>query len=229
MSSSSLLAVHVSVKVKVGTEDAFKAASIANATKSVQEPGVSRFDVIQDVSDPKNFTLVEVYNSPDAPAQHKETAHYAEWRDTVADMMAEPRTNVKYTAICPSSEDGWKVPSGLSSGEQEAGEATDLIDVHVFVTVKEGCEAAFTEASIENATNSIQEEGVCRFDLIQDKDNSQNFCLVEVYTNSDAPAKHKETAHYNKWRESVADMMAVPRTNTKFVNVFPKTAQGWTS
>jgi len=142
-SSSGLLAVHVSVKVKEGMEDDFIAASLANATNSVQEPGVSRFDLIREVGDPKNFTLVEVYNKDDAPAAHKETAHYAAWRDAVADMMAEPRTNVKYETILPANEDGWAVPSALSSGQKEAGEAKDLIDVHVFVSVKPDCVEAF--------------------------------------------------------------------------------------
>ena len=142
-SSSGLLAVHVSVKVKEGMEDDFIAASLANATNSVQEPGVSRFDLIREVGEPKNFTLVEVYNKDDAPAAHKETAHYAAWRDAVADMMAEPRTNVKYETILPANEDGWAVPSALSSGQKEAGEAKDLIDVHVFVSVKPDCVEAF--------------------------------------------------------------------------------------
>ena len=95
------------------------------------------------MGDPKNFTLVEVYNKDDAPAAHKETAHYAAWRDAVADMMAEPRTNVKYETILPANEDGWAVPSALSSGQKEAGEAKDLIDVHVFVSVKPDCVEAF--------------------------------------------------------------------------------------
>jgi len=101
-----MLIVHVFVEVKPGQEKAFKAATIVNASNSVKEPGIARFDVVQDLDEPKKFVLVEVYRSPDDPAKHKETAHYLKWRDTVADMMAVPRTAVKYSNIFPD-ENGW--------------------------------------------------------------------------------------------------------------------------
>jgi quinol monooxygenase YgiN len=84
--------------------EAFKQASTDNARNSVQEAGIARFDVIQQAEDPTRFILVEVYKTSDAPAAHKETAHYARWRDTVADMMAEPRQGIKYTNIFPADE-----------------------------------------------------------------------------------------------------------------------------
>jgi quinol monooxygenase YgiN len=98
--------VHVFVKVKPQKITAFKAASIQNARESVKEPGVARFDVIQQKDDPTRFVLVEVYRTSDDPARHKETAHYQKWRDTVADMMAEPRSAIKYTNIFPDGQ-GW--------------------------------------------------------------------------------------------------------------------------
>lgn len=101
-----MLIVHVHVHVKADCVDAFRAASLENARNSVQEPGVARFDVIQQADDPTRFVLVEVYRTADDPAQHKETAHYAKWRDTVAEMMAEPRSAVKYANIFPD-ESGW--------------------------------------------------------------------------------------------------------------------------
>lgn len=101
-----MLVVHVFVHVKPGAVDAFRAASIANARQSIQEPGIARFDVIQQADDPTRFVLVEVYRTAEAPAAHKETAHYATWRDTVADMMAEPRTSIKYTNCFPDDA-GW--------------------------------------------------------------------------------------------------------------------------
>ena len=101
-----LLVVHVHVRVKPECVEAFKAATLENARNSVQEPGIARFDVIQQSGDPARFILVEVYRTPQAPAQHKETAHYATWRDTVAEMMAEPRTAVKYSNVFPADE-GW--------------------------------------------------------------------------------------------------------------------------
>lgn len=97
----SLLIVHVHVRVKPEFIAAFQAATLANARASVQEPGIARFDVAQQADDPTRFVLVEVYRHPDAPAAHKATAHYAVWRDTVAPMMAEPRTSVKYANVFP--------------------------------------------------------------------------------------------------------------------------------
>jgi quinol monooxygenase YgiN len=98
--------VHVFVHVKPDTVEAFKAATLANARNSVQEPGIARFDVVQQLDDPTRFVLVEVYRTPDDPAKHKETAHYKTWRETVADMMAEDRYSVKYQNVFPD-ESGW--------------------------------------------------------------------------------------------------------------------------
>lgn len=97
----SLLIVHVHVHVKPEHVEAFKAATLENARRSVTEPGIARFDVVQQAGDPARFVLVEVYKDPDAPARHKETAHYAAWRDAVAGMMAEPRTSVKFANVFP--------------------------------------------------------------------------------------------------------------------------------
>lgn len=102
----SLLVVHVHVHVKAHAVEAFREATLANARASIREPGVARFDVCQQNDDPTRFVLVEVYRTPEAPAQHKETEHYATWRDTVADMMAEPRHAVKYSNQFPD-DDGW--------------------------------------------------------------------------------------------------------------------------
>jgi len=101
-----MLVVHVHVQVKPDKIEAFKAATIENATASVQEPGIARFDVIQQQDDPTRFVLVEVYRAPDDPARHKETAHYQKWRDAVADMMAQPRTSAKYANVFPDDQ-GW--------------------------------------------------------------------------------------------------------------------------
>ncbi len=98
--------VHVHVHVLPEHIEAFREASIENARSSVKEPGIARFDVIQDSADPSRFVLVEVYRNPDAPAKHKETAHYQVWRDRVAGMMAEPRTSAKYSNVFPD-DNGW--------------------------------------------------------------------------------------------------------------------------
>jgi autoinducer 2-degrading protein len=102
--------VHVHVHVKPDCIEPFRASTLDNATHSIQEPGVARFDVIQQQADPTRFVLVEVYRTPDDPAKHKETAHYKKWRDTVADMMAEPRVGIVYHSVFPS-QDGWDDPS----------------------------------------------------------------------------------------------------------------------
>ena len=101
-----MLIVHVHVRVKPECVEAFQAATAENARHSVQEPGIARFDVIQQSDDPTRFILVEVYRSPEATFQHKETAHYLKWRDTATDMMVEPRIAVKFTNIFPGDE-GW--------------------------------------------------------------------------------------------------------------------------
>jgi autoinducer 2-degrading protein len=102
----SLVVVQVHVQVKPDAVEAFRAATQDNARDSVKEPGVARFDVVQSVEDPTRFVLVEVYRSPDAPAAHKETAHYRRWRDAVADLMAEPRTSARYVNVFPDDQ-GW--------------------------------------------------------------------------------------------------------------------------
>lgn len=104
--ANTLLVVHVAVHVKAEHVAAFREATIANARASVQEPGVARFDVVVDRDDPTRFVLVEIYRTADAPAAHKNTEHYKRWRDTVAGMMAEPRTSKQYVNVCPD-DDGY--------------------------------------------------------------------------------------------------------------------------
>ena len=91
-----MLIVLVSVHVKPEYVEAFRQASLSNANFSLQESGIARFDLLQQQDDPTRFMLIEAYRSVEATVAHKATAHYATWRDTVAGMMAEPRTSVKY-------------------------------------------------------------------------------------------------------------------------------------
>jgi quinol monooxygenase YgiN len=101
-----MLIVLVHVRVKPESVNDFHEASLENARHSVQEAGIARFDVIQQNDDPTRFVLVEVYRSEAAAVQHKTTPHYARWRDTVADMMAEPRHSAKYCNLFPDDA-GW--------------------------------------------------------------------------------------------------------------------------
>jgi quinol monooxygenase YgiN len=94
----------VNVRIKPELVSDFLVATLENARLSVQEPGIARFDVLQDKTRPDVFVLNEVYRTADAPAQHKTTTHYQKWRDAVADMMAEPRSSVQFTNLFPADE-----------------------------------------------------------------------------------------------------------------------------
>jgi (4S)-4-hydroxy-5-phosphonooxypentane-2,3-dione isomerase len=102
-----MLVVHVHVRIRPGQADDFLAATLVNARASLGEPGVLRFDVLRDQADPEHVVLVEVYRDADASAAHKLTPHYATWRDTVAEMMAEPRQSVRFAAVFPAAAEGW--------------------------------------------------------------------------------------------------------------------------
>ncbi len=98
--------VHVFIHVKPDKLEEFKQASAANAASSLQEPGVARFDFLQQADDPTRFLLVEVYRTPEDAAKHKETAHYNRWRDAVEPLLAEPRTRTVYRNLVPA-DSGW--------------------------------------------------------------------------------------------------------------------------
>lgn len=100
-----MLVVHVHIHVKPLFIDQFKKATLENARNSVKEPGVARFDVMQQQDDPTRFVLVEAYRTDDAPARHKETAHYLAWRERAEPMMAEPRSSVKYSNAFPDDSE----------------------------------------------------------------------------------------------------------------------------
>ncbi|MBM3709932.1 MAG: antibiotic biosynthesis monooxygenase [Actinobacteria bacterium] len=98
-----MLIVHVNIHVKQDVIEAFKEITFKNAKNSINEPGILQFDLLQQEDDPLRFVIVEVYKDVEATAKHKETAHYAEWRDAVESMMAEPRKSVKYSKILPAA------------------------------------------------------------------------------------------------------------------------------
>ena len=96
-----------------------------------------------------------------------------------------------------------------------------MIVIHVHVHVKPEDVEAFKQATLENAENSVKEPGIARFDVAQNQDDPTRFVLVEAYKTQEATAAHKETAHYRKWRDTVAPMMAEPRRGVKYANLFP--------
>jgi autoinducer 2-degrading protein len=111
-----LLIVQVDIAVVPNRVADFLAATVVNATASLAEPGVVRFDVIADRSDPSHVVLVEVYRDGDAALAHKQTQHYATWRDTVADMMARPRTSVKFSPMFPTAVASWSATHENAAG-----------------------------------------------------------------------------------------------------------------
>src|SRR6266705_665347 len=102
-----MLVVHVHVRIRPGQAEEFLAATVVNAQASLAEPGVLRFDVLQDEADPAQVVLVEAYHDADAAAAHKQTPHYAAWRDTVGQMMAQPRESTRFSAVFPTGTSDW--------------------------------------------------------------------------------------------------------------------------
>jgi quinol monooxygenase YgiN len=94
----------VQARVKAEFIDAFKQATAINAENSAKEPGVARFDFLQQQDDLSKFVLYEVYRDDDAPAKHKQTAHYNAWVEQVSHMFQEPRTRAFYTNVFPAGE-----------------------------------------------------------------------------------------------------------------------------
>jgi len=101
-----MLIIHVNIHVKPEWVEAFKQATVANARESRREPGVARFECLQQLEDPSRFVLVEAYRDAGAQAQHRETRHYLAWRDAVAPMMAEARASVKFAPVTPEDLPG---------------------------------------------------------------------------------------------------------------------------
>ena len=99
-----------------------------------------------------------------------------------------------------------------------------MLVVHVHVHVKPEYVEAFKQATIANARESVKEPGIARFDFSQQQEDPTRFVLVEAYRTAEAPAAHKETGHYQTWRDAVAHMMAEPRMSVKFRNLFPEDA-----
>ena len=108
-----MLVVHVHARIRPDRVEDFLAATLVNARASLGEPGVLRFDVLSEMTDPEHVVLVEVYRDDEASAAHKLTPHYATWRDAVAEMMAAPRESVRYSVVFPVATEGWASDSPL--------------------------------------------------------------------------------------------------------------------
>jgi autoinducer 2-degrading protein len=183
---------------KPGDEAAFLEASMENARQSKLEENNQRFDVLQLQSDISKYALVEIYRNEQGPTDHKGTPHYAAWRDTVADMMATPRSASQWDTVFPSSASDY-APNALIL-ERDVPMFFDI--THVFVDVKPGSEQAFIEATMENAKASLGEaDARClRFDIMQSVEDPTKFMLQEVFRSRQASASHKGEPHYEIWR-----------------------------
>lgn len=215
----------VDVDVVPGEEQAFLEASLANARESTREPLNNRFDILQSQKDDQKFTLVEIYRNAQGPTDHKATPHYATWRDTVADMMATPRSATQWDTIFPGTASGYD-PVALIL---ERDNPTYFDITHVFVDVVPGSEEAFIDASLANAKESLREAACMRFDIMRNVDDPTKFMLVEAYRSIEGAREHKTTAHYEIWRDTVADIMATPRQAKKYINHYPNLPAGWQS
>lgn len=220
--------VRVTTKSDEASMRAFMAASAFNASLSIKEMGNLRFDALRSEDQPNEFTLVEMYADDASVAKHKETKHYLQWRDDVADLMMEPRRAETYEPIYPDDAT-WQGTNAVSWNPEDESDLdpNDAQVTHVYVKVKPGSEAAFAACCVDNASNSALEPDNLRFDVFQSTEDSTRFVLVEVYANADAVRAHKETEHYLKWRDSVASMMAEPRSATRYSVVFPQTRLAW--
>ena len=207
----------VDVACKPGQEADFEQLSAANAAASVREPTNARFDLLRATADPSRYVLVEAYTDAAGAAAHKDTGHYAHWREAVASMMAEPRAARHYRTLFPTCVAGLRAEGGAAGGSSSDGGGADagVLDItHVDVEVVPGFEAAFAAVSLANAACSVREPANLRFDVLQRVDNPSRFLLVEVYVDAAGAAAHKASSHYLAWREAVAPMMARPRVGT---------------
>lgn len=99
-----MLILIVNIQIKPDRIEAFRAATVENARHSLQEPGIVRFDVLQQTDDPARFVLYEVYRDAAGPVAHKEQPHYQAWLAKVDDMFAEPRTRALYSSVYPADQ-----------------------------------------------------------------------------------------------------------------------------
>jgi len=196
------------------------------------------------------FLLMEVYRSKDGPDAHKATAHYAAWRDGVSAMMSAPRTAVRYRTLFPPASQ-WSTcksaskitpsiyasmlpwsnaPCAESTVQPVAPAASEssasytkrsLLAVVVHINVLPDFVDDFIASTVSNCRASVREGGVSRFDFLQDSSDPHHFILVEVYNSAEAPAAHKQTAHYASWASRVAPMMAKPRSAERYSTVYP--------
>jgi len=213
----------VDVDVTQGSQDAFIEASLANARASTKEDTNMRFDVLQSLESPKRFVLVEIYRNGKGPAEHKNTAHYLTWRETVADMMASPRQAAQYETIFPETAVGFP-----GYGVIKESDSPTYVDItHKYVDIIPGAEQAFIEETTKMGKAASQESGCIRYDVLQNLDDPTKFLLIEIFRSDQEIVFHTRSEQCKLWKKNVKGMLAADPVEKKYVNLFPTTVAGW--
>mmetsp|Transcript_66109 Transcript_66109/g.158156 ORF Transcript_66109/g.158156 Transcript_66109/m.158156 type:complete len:326 (+) Transcript_66109:84-1061(+) len=203
--------------------DPFLDASIENARQSVKEDTNLRFDVMQSTDDVTKFALVEIYGSAEGPVKHKATEHYNTWRETVADMMASPRSATQWDTVFPQY--GYSLKPNVLVLERDI--PTDLDITHVYIEVNKNDVEAFMDATIKQAEMSLQEKTVMRYDIYRNVDKPTQFLLVEVFAVMQHSDAHKMQKYYVDWLEQVTPMFFKDPEEKHYVNHFPSVPGAW--
>uniref|UniRef100_A0A7S3ZCB7 ABM domain-containing protein n=1 Tax=Lotharella globosa TaxID=91324 RepID=A0A7S3ZCB7_9EUKA len=203
----SIYAVMVALKVKPGMEEKFIEAALDDAGCSVRdEPGCRRFDVVQDNKDKTKFAFCEIYDDEAAFTAHKDTPHFARWKESSPNLLAEKEKVTFCKNVFPASK-GANWDSDRGAADHKYFKSGSLALIHAPHYVKKDCVDGFIEAICEDARDSISEEPGClRFDVLQAVDDPQCLYLYEVYSNHDAFEYHCGTPHIDKWKAAVKDM-----------------------
>eukprot|EP00401_Gymnodinium_catenatum_P065012 CAMPEP_0117508142 /NCGR_PEP_ID=MMETSP0784-20121206/26794_1 /TAXON_ID=39447 /ORGANISM="" /LENGTH=357 /DNA_ID=CAMNT_0005303683 /DNA_START=35 /DNA_END=1108 /DNA_ORIENTATION=+ len=215
----------VDVAVTRGSDEAFVEASLENARASVKEDNNVRFDLLKSTEDKGNYALVEIYDDAKGPVGHKATPHYNKWRDTVADMMARPRQASQWDTIYPADADGYKHCAIIL----ERALPNEFLISHTSITVTTGQEKLFMLLTKAYAEDTACESTCLRCDFLRNVESPSSFLLIKVYRNERGEKKHFTEKHWWKWRELVAPLMAKPRSEQRYVSIFPSLPAGWFS
>ncbi|CAK0874973.1 unnamed protein product [Prorocentrum cordatum] len=220
----------VEVSVKEGFDMAFADASLQNCRYSFREPGNLRFDLLVDQDDLNKFMLLEVYDSAEGPVAHKATAHYNEWREAVADWMAEPRSATQWDVVFP--EEASDLEPKCLVVERPYGNEIFTVLVERLEIIP-GSDVMFQKFSSEYArTTRNREDGCLRADLWRNVDDPNKFLILRAYRTPDVIKKHKSTGHYIKWRRDVGSYIkdGAPVGNFKtYGAIFPTSPAAWST
>jgi (4S)-4-hydroxy-5-phosphonooxypentane-2,3-dione isomerase len=215
----------VHIQVKPEGVAGFLESIRVNHELSTREPGNVRFDILRSVDDPARFLTYMAYRDEASARAHTSTSHLLAFRREVDDWMVVPRENVRYNGLFP-------VDPQPDSDAFVAARTGPMFVTMVHVHVKPDRVADFIERIRPNHEGSVREPGNLRFDILQSRDDPTRFVAYEAYADEAAARAHKETAHYQTWRDAVVDWMAEPRQGARYDGLYPaagSTAAGSTA